>query len=136
VKEKTKTTFGFERLEVWQEAMLLCRKIYVATKTLPKDELYGLASQLRRAAVSVPVNIAEGRGRFSKREQVQFFYIARGSLYETAALLQICVDLGYLDLKTHSDAEASCITVLSKLSGLINSLRLPTPSTLHPTASQ
>ncbi len=136
VKGEGKT--GFERLEVWQQSMKLTKDIYQLTRTFPKEEQYGLISQLQRAAVSIPANIAEGRGRFHKKEQVQFFYNARGSLYEVMTLLKLSVQLNYVTQHSHQETETLCLQILGKLSGLINSMKghFPSPSTLDPTPSQ
>ncbi len=73
---------SYRDLRVWQEAVNLAESCYHLTKTFPKDELYGMTSQIRRASVSIAANIAEGYGRKNRREYVQFLYIAQGSLKE------------------------------------------------------
>ena len=114
--------------------MELVERVYQVTKSFPKDELYGITNQIRRAVVSIPVNIAEGRGRYHKKEQVQFFYNARGSLYEVITFLKISVKLGYVSDDQAIQLQEWCQRVLGKLSGLINSLKKPSPSpsTLDP----
>ncbi|MFA4862728.1 MAG: four helix bundle protein [Bacteroidales bacterium] len=92
VEENAKS---FVELAVWQKAHSLVLDIYLLTKTFPKEELYGLTNQLRRAAVSVPANIAEGFGRFSKTEKVRFFNISQGSLNEVKYFLILANDLKY-----------------------------------------
>jgi four helix bundle protein len=87
---------GHRDLVVWKRAMQFVTDIYHATSTFPREELYGLTNQLRRAAVSVPSNIAEGCGRDSKREFHQFLCHARGSLLEVETQLEIAQNLGYL----------------------------------------
>jgi four helix bundle protein len=82
-------------LLVWQEGMALARDVYSATADFPNHELYGLTSQLRRAAVSIPSNIAEGAGRTGPREFHKFLSIARGSLCELETQLLLANDLGY-----------------------------------------
>ena len=102
-----KTTIkGFKDLEVWQVARGLRKEIYTLARTLPDFEKYGLASQLRRAATSVTANIAEGFGRFSYQENVQFCRQARGSLFELADHLTTCVDERYLSTEEGSRLEA------------------------------
>ena len=86
----------FKNLIVWQKAMELVKAVYELSKKFPPDERYALADQLRRAAVSIPSNIAEGNGRASNADYGHFLAIARGSLYETVTQLQIAVDLGYI----------------------------------------
>jgi four helix bundle protein len=88
---------GHRDLLVWQRAMKLVKDIYAQTGGLPRHELYGLASQLRRAAVSVPSNLAEGSSRNSRGEFRQFIGNARGSLAEVETQLEIAKDLGYIE---------------------------------------
>jgi len=87
---------GHRDLVVWQKAMTLVTEIYRATRGFPKDELFGLTSQLRRAAVSVPSNLAEGHGRNSRKEFHHFVGQARGSLTEVETQLEIASNLDYL----------------------------------------
>jgi len=115
--------FAFERLEVWNKAMELSEAIYKATLTFPTHEQFGLTSQIRRAAVSIPANIAEGKGRYHKKEFVQFLYNARGSLYETITLLRIALSLQYLSREQYQQLLQLTQVIMSKLSGLINSLK-------------
>lgn len=86
----------YTELDVWQVARMLVSKVYIHSKTFPKEEIFGLTNQLRRAAISVPSNIAEGCGRSSSKDSVHFFFIARGSLYELETQLYLSQDLGYL----------------------------------------
>jgi four helix bundle protein len=81
---------------VWRRAMDLTKSVYQLTKQLPSDERFGLVQQMRRAAVSIPSNVAEGYGRRSPREFEQFVGIAKGSLLEVRTLLLLCVELGYV----------------------------------------
>lgn len=83
----------FKKLQVWQIAHKGTLLVYNLTSKLPKSELFGLVSQLRRAAISVELNIAESEGRFNKKEKIQFFYLARGSSVEVRAALTIVSDL-------------------------------------------
>jgi four helix bundle protein len=87
---------SYRDLKVWQQAMELIPNVYESIRKLPKEENYALADQIRRAAVSIPANIAEGHGRAHRREYIQFLSIARGSLAELATLLEIAHRLGYL----------------------------------------
>jgi four helix bundle protein len=82
---------NYKKLEAWKKAMQLTKRMYLLLEAYPKQEIYGLVSQTKRAAVSVPCNIAEGAGRSHKKETIQFLHIARGSLYEVETLLQIAV---------------------------------------------
>ena len=93
---------GYRKLIVWQKADELTYQVYLATKEFPREEMYGLISQLRRAALSVPVNIVEGFGRQGRKELKQFCRIALGSLAETEYLIDFCKRIGYLT-KVHYD---------------------------------
>lgn len=111
----------YEELEVWRVAMELAERVYELQKTLPKEEVYGLGDQIRRAVVSVPSNIAEGFGRDSTADFVHFLYIARGSLFETRTQLELAHRLGYLNPEqTLLDRFDSTARLLN---GLIRSLR-------------
>ena len=94
-------------LVAWQEAMPLVEMIYRSTALFPKDEVFGLSAQLRRSAVSIPSNIAEGAGRNSSRELFQFLGIANGSLAEVQTQLEIARRLGYLESETDCPKQAS-----------------------------
>ena len=83
-------------LIVWQKAMDLAKKVYQITKTFPKDEIYGLTSQIRHCSVSVPSNIAEGRGRNSDKEFICFLNISIGSLYELQTQLELALSFNYI----------------------------------------
>ena len=88
---------NYKDLIVWQKSMSLAKEIYRLANKLPKEELYGLTNQLKRAAVSIPSNIAEGNGRISSREYARFLSIARGSKSEVETQLLLCVELNYLE---------------------------------------
>ena len=87
---------NYKEMKIWQNARVLVRAVYKATKQLPKEELYGLTSQIRRAVVSIPANIAEGAGRGTDRDFCHFLDIARGSLFELETLLILSNDLEYI----------------------------------------
>ena len=110
--------FGFERLDVWQKAMAFARQIYRATRSFPKEELFDLTSQLRRASVSVAANVAEGTSRTSGRDQARFFEISFGSLNEVATLLHIAVGEGMLDKRCFTELRAKIADIGRMLSGL------------------
>jgi four helix bundle protein len=93
----TSMSDSYRDLIAWQKAKALALEVYICTRRFPKDEIYGLTSQMRRAAISVPSNIAEGKGRHSHKELVQFLYRARGSLLELETQLSIAHELGYID---------------------------------------
>jgi len=84
---------------VWQRARGIVKRVYVATARFPRDEMYGLAQQMRRAAVSVPSNIAEGYGRGARKDYIRFLRTARGSLYELQTQLLLAQDLTFLPPK-------------------------------------
>ena len=110
----------YKDLEVWSKSRGLTKEIYLLTKEFPKDELYGLTSQMRRCAVSVPSNIAEGYGRQYKKETIQFFHIARGSLYVLETQLYIATDLMYLEESKFKEVLLRLEECRKLLSGLIN----------------
>jgi len=114
---------SFKDLRVWQEAMTLTVEIYRCSGNFPKHEVYGLTQQIRRAAVSVPSNIAEGKGHYSDKEFSRFLFHARGSLQEVQTQILIAEQLQYL-----SEKEGQRLTIMAEgvaraLSGLIASLR-------------
>ncbi|MFN8579072.1 MAG: four helix bundle protein [Candidatus Sericytochromatia bacterium] len=84
-------------LEVWKKSINLSKKVYLLTKSFPKEEIYGLINQIRRSSVSIPSNIAEGAARQSNKEFIQFLYIALGSLAELETQLIISREIGYID---------------------------------------
>lgn len=92
---KTKSLRSFKELIVWQKAYKLVLEIYKLTKDFPNSEIYGLAQQMRKAAISIPSNIAEGYGRKHKAEYHQFLSIAYGSLSELETQYLLSIDLGY-----------------------------------------
>jgi four helix bundle protein len=110
---------GHRDLIAWQKSMDLVTEIYRVTKGFPKDEQYGLTNQIRRAAISVPSNIAEGHGRNSRKEFHQFAGHARGSLVEVETQLEIARNLGYLNPK---DA-GRLLDQASEVARILNGLR-------------
>ncbi len=104
---------------VWQKAMKLVRDIYLLTRSFPSDERFGLVSQMRRAAVSIPSNIAEGQARHTTGEFIQFISHAEGSVAEVDTQLLIAVDLGYCD----EEASKSSFDLLLELRKMLNGLR-------------
>ena len=114
---------SYRDLLVWQKGIDLCELIYRASTEFPRYELYGLTSQIRRAAVSVPSNIAEGAGRITKGEFIQAIGHARGSLLEIETQLIISRRLGYLENKRSQDLLETANEVGKLANGLIRSLR-------------
>jgi four helix bundle protein len=95
-KRKVENTMFYKELTVWQKSMELVKETYLLVKKLPKEETYALSDQMRRAAISIPSNIAEGNGRKSLTDYARFLDIARGSEYELETQFEICIMLGYL----------------------------------------
>jgi len=113
---------SYKDLVAWQKSMGLVTTTYRATAGFPRDELFGLTSQLRRAAVSIPSNIAEGQGRLSEKEFRYFLGQARGSLMEVKTQLLIAENLGYLQKEQTSSLLQSCVEVGRILNGLLASV--------------
>jgi len=116
------TVASYQQLEVWQKVMDLVVLLYEHSKLFPKEELYGLTNQLRRAAVSIPSNIAEGQGRRSTKDFLNFLSISKGSLFELETQVEIARRLGYLTAIRHEELKALGQTVGRLLSGLIRAL--------------
>ena len=117
---------SYEDLVVWQLAMDLVKLIYRGTRSFPKSELYGLTSQMQRAAVSVPSNIAEGQGRRSRPEFYQFLSKARGSLMELETQTRIAQHLQYIDERNTETILVLSARVGRMLNGLMSSLKART----------
>jgi four helix bundle protein len=116
---------SYKDLRVWRQSVDLALVIYRQTQTFPKNELYGLTSQLRRAAVSVPSNIAEGKGRSSDKELVLFLHHSRGSLLEVETQLLIAQELGYIEATKAKHLLDQVENLAKALNALINSLKKP-----------
>lgn len=110
----------YTELDVWKKARSLANNIFALTKQFPKDELYGLTSQMRRSAVSVSSNIAEGCGRNYPKDSIQFFYIARGSLYELETQLYLTCDQQYISKNELSLSLEIVIDCKKLINGFIN----------------
>ena len=117
------TQNGYKDLIAWQKGMDLVATIYDATQSFPSHEQFGLTSQLRRAAVSVPSNIAEGKAHYSNRDFVRFHRHARGSLAEIETQVLIAQQRKYLNTETATNLSQKIAEPGRILSGLINSLR-------------
>ncbi len=109
----------FEDLDVWRKAHQLVLEIYKTTKTFPKEELFVLTSQIRRAAISIPSNIAEGFGRRSQKDKIHFYNIAETSANEARYQLRLAQDLSY---STTNDLQDAAQEIQRMLKGLINSI--------------
>ena len=114
---------GFRDLQVWQRAIQLTVVIYRLTQGFPREEVYGLSSQIRRSAISAPSNIAEGQGRLSIGEFRQFLGIARGSNYELPTQLVIARSLGFGDSVLIDEAESLSHEVGKMIYALLESLK-------------
>ena len=110
---------GYRDLVVWQKGIAIAKEIYLLTKQLPADEKFGLVSQMRRAAVSVPSNIAEGQARHTTGEFIQFISHAEGSVAELDTQLTLCQDFGLL---TQEEITAAA-NLLEELRRMLNGLR-------------
>ncbi len=116
-------TRHFRDLIVWQRSMKLAGVVYTATKAFPNEEIFGLTSQLRRAAVSVPSNIAEGHGRLTDNGFAVFLGQARGSLFEVETQIELASTLGYMKAAEAKKIIADCEEVGKMLNGLLNTLK-------------
>jgi four helix bundle protein len=123
-----KTVSTHKDLDVWKKAMDLAAQVYSLTARFPKEELYGLTSQIRRSAVSIPSNIAEGAARHSRKEFIQFLHIASGSVAELETQLLLAIRMGFIP----GDSIIPHIEEVRKLLlGLLRSLKKK-PITHHP----
>ena len=111
---------SYKNLDAWKNAMHLVKEVYLLTRNYPKEELYALTSQTKRAVVSVPSNIAEGIGRQYKKDTLQFLHISRGSLYEVETLLNIAVMTEIIKEEEFNNIIPSIEKSLQVLNGLIN----------------
>jgi four helix bundle protein len=116
-------TRHFRDLTVWQRSMALARHVYGMTESFPKSEIFGLTGQIRRAAVSVPSNIAEGRGRATDKSFSVFLTQARGSLYELQTQVQLARDLGMASEVQANEILAESAEIGSMIHGLLAALR-------------
>lgn len=113
-----------KRLNAWLLGCELVKELYLFTNSFPVSEKFGLTSQIRRAAVSVPVNIAEGAARKGKKEFIYFLYVSLGSLTELDTLLYLVKEIGYGDALELENLERKCETVSKIISGLIKKLEV------------
>ena len=111
----------YKNLEAWKLGMRIVQQIYNVTKFYPKEELFALTSQTKRAAVSIPANIAEGIGRNYKRDTIQFLHISRGSTYELETLLNVATMVNILKVEIYDTIQIMIEEEKKILNGLINS---------------
>jgi four helix bundle protein len=113
----------FRNLQVWEKAHALALNVYKATASFPKEELYGLTSQIRRSSTSIPTNIAEGSGRNGDAELARFISIGMGSASELEYQLLLAHDLNYLDQETYTKLHEKATEVKRMLAGFIKTLK-------------
>lgn len=111
---------SYKELIVWQKSIRLVKEVFILTDNFPKSELYGLTSQMRRAAISIPSNIAEGYGRKSPKEYAQFYSISYGSVLELETQLIIAQELQFTDPKKFDTVEA----LLEEVARMLNSMTI------------
>ena len=116
---------SYKELDGWKKSMQLVKDVYLLIRTFPKEELYGLTSQIKRAAVSVPANIAEGVGRNYKKDTTQFLHISRGSLYELETLLNIAEMIGILQVEDFDKVSENINECARIINGLITYYEKP-----------
>ena len=110
-------------LRVWQQSIDFVSSIYLMTRSLPKEELFGLASQMRRSAVSVPSNIAEGYARGTDKEKIHFLRISSGSMSELETQLTLCLKLGYISQEEYNATSEKLVSVWKQLNALISVIK-------------
>jgi four helix bundle protein len=112
-----------KRLDAWKEAISLALIVYDLAKEFPKSEAFGMTGQIKRAAISIPANIAEGAARQTKREFAQFLYVARGSMSEVDTYIEIAKNLGYIGPDSAIEIDKKMMRIDKMLTGLIRSLK-------------
>jgi four helix bundle protein len=117
---KNKKSMKYTELDIWKETRKLVNDVYVLTKKFPKEEIYGITSQIRRCSVSIPSNIAEGIGRRTSKDTIQFLHISRGSLYELETQLYLSSDQNYISKDELSIVLNQIERCLKLLNGFIN----------------
>ena len=112
-----------KNLRVWHQSIEMVTSLYMMTKTFPKDEIFGLVSQIRRAAVSVPSNIAEGYARGTDREKLHFLRISSGSMSEIETQLMLSLNLGYISQEVYDEQSERITSLWKQLNALIGSVK-------------
>lgn len=113
----------FKKILVWQKSISLVTKIYKATRTFPKEEMFGLTSQIRRSSVSIPSNIAEGSGRESNKDFLRFLYISLGSIFEMQTQLEIAKNIIYINEEEFNNLYEDSREIERMLVSLIRKLK-------------
>jgi four helix bundle protein len=121
--EKIKETRPHRQLDVWKKSLLFAKKVYLVTSKYPPAEIYGLVSQMRRATISVPSNLAEGAARRSKKEFLHFINIAQGSLSELDTQIELSIMLNYVSKEAYDELMEELKTISKMLFGLSRSLK-------------
>lgn len=114
---------NFRKLKIWKRSISLATDVYEVTKQFPKSELYGITSQVRRSVVSISSNIAEGAGRQSQKEFIQFLNIAKGSCYELETQLLISKNLNYTNEESYLALESELIKIEKMIYALIKKIK-------------
>ena len=115
----------YQDLRAWQRAIELVERVYAVTSRLPQEEMFGLKSQLRRCAVSIPSNIAEGNSRESRRDYLRFLEIAKGSLFELQTQNDIAARLEFISKETYGRLSEVCLEIERMLSAMVRKLKTP-----------
>ena len=115
-------------LRVWQQSIEMVTSIYLLTQTFPKEELFGLVSQMRRASVSVPSNIAEGYARGTDKEKLHFLRVSSGSMSEVESQLMLSLNLGYINQEKYNELAEAISSIWKQLNALISSIKKRLPS--------
>ena len=113
---------NYEKLRIWQEAMSLVQTVYEVTQKFPREEQFGITSQLRRAAISVPANIAEGHGKTSRADFKRFLAISKGSLQEINTLLQIALQMNYIAPDKYHELRQRALSLVRQISSLMKKI--------------
>jgi len=120
---------SYKDLDAWRLAVRMVKFVYRASERFPSEERFGLTSQIRRAAVSVPSNIAEGWGRGSTQDYIRFLRVARGSVYEVETQLVLAKELGFIDDEVNSHVDEALRETGRVLAGLLRSIEISTTTT-------
>jgi four helix bundle protein len=120
--ENSSAIRDYRDLIVWKEAMDIAEDVYVVTRSFPREELFGMTSQLRRSAASIPANIAEGFGRAQRKSFVQFLRIAQGSLKELETHIALCGRVGLLDVPSRERLDLNCTRLGKRMVKFVRSL--------------
>jgi len=114
---------NYKELDIWKRSVEIAIEIYNTSKIFPREELYGLTSQIRRASVSIPSNVAEGFHRYSKKEFINFLVISRGSIAEDQSHLFVALDLDYISKEQFNDIYSKSVDIFKQINSFIQYLR-------------